>query len=84
MVHVILCGNTRLAHAHCWLSNRTWTSDQPVYAFPRWMGVFQILLVYWTQKRPRALLVWSAWWGVLLAVGLCVDLFLLSYLAYVT
>ena len=41
----------------------------------------QVLLSYWTQNRPRALLVWSLWWVTLLVVGFCVDLFLLNYLA---
>lgn len=38
---------TRTWSVDCYLRTRQWTSSQPVYAFPRWMGVFQIALVYW-------------------------------------
>ena len=37
----------------------------------------EVLLVYWTRRRPHALLAWLLWWIVLVSVGALIDLLLL-------
>lgn len=54
----LLAPVTRTLSVDCWLSTRRWTSDRPVHAFPRWMGVFQILLVYWSTGLQKLSIHW--------------------------
>lgn len=52
-------GNTTATWSlDCRIKTGKWVNDTPVYSFPRWLAVFQIVLTYWATGCQKV----SAYW----------------------
>lgn len=55
---LLLTPATRTLSVDCRIKTGSWRDDTPVYAFPRWMAVFQIVLVYWSTGMQKLSFYW--------------------------
>lgn len=55
---LLLTPATRTLSVDCRIRTGSWRDDTPVYAFPRWMAVFQIVLVYWATGMQKLSFYW--------------------------
>lgn len=55
---LLLTPATRTLSVDCRLRLGAWRDDTPVYAFPRWMAVFQLVLVYWATGMQKLSFYW--------------------------
>ncbi|MCB9744656.1 MAG: hypothetical protein H6741_08570 [Alphaproteobacteria bacterium] len=55
---LVLADSTRTLSLDCRLRTGRWTDDTPVYAFPRWLMLYQLLLAYGSTGSQKV----SAYW----------------------
>ncbi len=56
---VVLARSTATLSLDCRLRTGRWTSDTPVYAWPRYLAIFQIVVVYWTTGLQKVSIHWN-------------------------
>jgi hypothetical protein len=56
---LVLASSTATASLDCRLRTGAWTSDRPVAAWPRWLAVYQLVLVYVTTGMQK---IGAEWW----------------------
>ena len=64
---VVLGATTRTLSIDCRLRTGAWTSADPVAAWPRWLAVYQLVLVYFTTGLQKIGADWWPWgdWSAL-------------------
>ncbi len=43
---LVLGSNSATMSVDCWLRSRTWTSDKPIFGFARYLGIYQLVVMY--------------------------------------
>jgi hypothetical protein len=59
LIFMLLAPVTRTWSVDCWLKNRKWSSEESVPSWPRYVFVFQLVILYFATGLKKASVIWS-------------------------